>query len=72
VLFFGMSTSFQTASLSAEGVGKDVDLLMGNGYVENCVEDTFRLVRKSPDLRHVLDDKLNKPIGLPNSLDQSH
>jgi len=58
LLFFGMATNFQAASLSAEGAGKDIELLMGNGYVENCVDDTFRLARTSPTLRRLLEDKL--------------
>jgi L-erythro-3,5-diaminohexanoate dehydrogenase len=58
VLFFGMATNFQAASLSAEGIGRDVELLMGNGYVENCVEDAFRLVRACPGLRRLVEDKL--------------
>lgn len=45
VLFFGMATSFQRATLGAEGVGKDVKLLMGNGYVpghSQLMIDLFR------------------------------
>lgn len=54
-LLFSMATSFQAAALSAEGAGKDVELLVGNGYVANCVDDTFALVRSHPELRREMD-----------------
>jgi L-erythro-3,5-diaminohexanoate dehydrogenase len=54
-LLFSMATSFQAAALSAEGAGKDVELLIGNGYVPNCVEDTLNIVRRHPELRREID-----------------
>ena len=50
VLFFGMATNFQTAALTAEGAGKDIELLIGNGYLPGCVEDTLSLARSKPEL----------------------
>ena len=55
VLLFSMATSFQAAALSAEGAGKDVELIVGNGYVANCVEDAFNIVREHPELRREID-----------------
>jgi L-erythro-3,5-diaminohexanoate dehydrogenase len=49
VYFFAMSTSFTRAALGAEGVGKDVDLFIGNGFAHGHAEHTLALVR-SPDL----------------------
>jgi len=54
VYFFAMSTSFTAAALFAEGVSKDIDMFIGNGYVEGHVEATFALVREHPLLREVL------------------
>ena len=34
VYFFSMATSFTKAALGAEGVGKDVNMLIGNGYTK--------------------------------------
>ena len=51
VYFFAMSTSFTRAALGAEGVGRDVDLLIGNGYAENHATHTLDLVRAMPGLR---------------------
>ncbi|MGH7269804.1 MAG: L-erythro-3,5-diaminohexanoate dehydrogenase [Polyangiaceae bacterium] len=50
VYFFAMSTSFTKAALGAEGVSKDVDLFIGNGYARGHAEDTLDLLRKSPEL----------------------
>ena len=33
VYFFSMAVSFTKAALGAEGVGKDVDMFIGNGYL---------------------------------------
>jgi len=35
VYFFSMATSFTKAALGAEGIGADVDMILGNGYAEN-------------------------------------
>jgi L-erythro-3,5-diaminohexanoate dehydrogenase len=55
VYFFAMSTSFTSAALFAEGVSRDIDMYIGNGYVEGHVEATFELVRSHPALRALLE-----------------
>jgi L-erythro-3,5-diaminohexanoate dehydrogenase len=55
VLFFSMATSFTAAALGAEGVGKDVTLLVGNGYVPGHAELTLDLVRRDAGLRALLE-----------------
>ncbi|MFO1464631.1 MAG: L-erythro-3,5-diaminohexanoate dehydrogenase [bacterium] len=50
VLFFNMATNFSRAVLSAEGMGREVRLLMGNGYAEGHAEYALSLVRKHPVL----------------------
>ena len=41
--------------VATRGPGKDVELLVGNGYVANCVEDAFNIVREHPELRREID-----------------
>lgn len=55
VLFFAMTTSFSRAALGAEGVGKDVELLIGNGYVTGHAELTLHLLRRAPALRELFE-----------------
>lgn len=55
VLFFAMTTSFSRAALGAEGAGKDVDLLIGNGYVAGHAELTLRLLRRHAGLRALFE-----------------
>jgi L-erythro-3,5-diaminohexanoate dehydrogenase len=54
VYFFAMSTSFTRCALGAEGVGKDVELFIGNGYAEGHAEHTLALVRRAPELRALM------------------
>lgn len=54
VYFFAMSTSFTAAALFAEGISRDIDMYIGNGYVEGHVEATFDLVRRHAALRELL------------------
>ncbi|MFO1091350.1 MAG: L-erythro-3,5-diaminohexanoate dehydrogenase [Hyphomicrobiales bacterium] len=54
IVFFGMRTNFQAAALGAEGLGRDVTMLIGNGYVEGWVDETFALVRRYSELRALL------------------
>jgi L-erythro-3,5-diaminohexanoate dehydrogenase len=50
ILFFSMATSFTAAALTAEGVGRDVEMIIGNGYTEGWVETAFNLFRTCPEL----------------------
>jgi L-erythro-3,5-diaminohexanoate dehydrogenase len=50
VLFFSMATSFTAAALTAEGLGRDVEMIIGNGYTEGWVETAFDLYRANPML----------------------
>jgi L-erythro-3,5-diaminohexanoate dehydrogenase len=50
VYFFSMATSFTAAALGAEGIGKDVTMLIGNGYCRNHAEVALQTVRESPIL----------------------
>lgn len=51
VYFFSMATSFTAAALGAEGVGKDVDLLIGNGFARGHDLVTLQALRDCPALR---------------------
>lgn len=55
VYFFSMATSFTAASLGAEGVGKDIDMLMGNGYAKGNADYALSLLRESPALRRLFE-----------------
>jgi L-erythro-3,5-diaminohexanoate dehydrogenase len=46
-----MSTSFTQAALGAEGVGKDVDLFIGNGYAKGHAEHTLALLDAMPHVK---------------------
>ncbi len=50
VYFFSMATSFTTAALGAEGLGKDIDMMIGNGYARGHAELALDLVRTEPEL----------------------
>jgi L-erythro-3,5-diaminohexanoate dehydrogenase len=54
VYFFAMSTSFTAAALGAEGIGRDVDLFIGNGYAHGHAEHTLELVRGHKPLASIL------------------
>jgi L-erythro-3,5-diaminohexanoate dehydrogenase len=55
VCFFSMATSFTAAALLAEGLGKDVGLIIGSGYVPGHAELALDMVRQRPDLRAVFE-----------------
>jgi L-erythro-3,5-diaminohexanoate dehydrogenase len=55
VYFFAMSTSFTQAALGAEGVGKDVDLFIGNGYAVGHADHTLALLRDTPAVRSLFE-----------------
>jgi L-erythro-3,5-diaminohexanoate dehydrogenase len=55
VYFFSMTTSFTKAALGAEGVGKDVTLVIGNGFADGHAEHTLNLLRTTPKLRALFE-----------------
>jgi len=48
IYFFSMATSFTKAALGAEGIGKDVNMIIGNGYTRGHAEITYSVLRESP------------------------
>ncbi|MCL2698714.1 MAG: L-erythro-3,5-diaminohexanoate dehydrogenase, partial [Defluviitaleaceae bacterium] len=56
VYFFSMATSFTKAALGAEGVGKDVNMIVGNGYTKDHAEITLWLLRESEALRKIFNE----------------
>lgn len=57
VIFFSMATSFTAAALGAEGVGKDVTMLVGNGYAPGHADLTLDLLRSEPELRKLFETR---------------
>ncbi|MDQ4005447.1 MAG: L-erythro-3,5-diaminohexanoate dehydrogenase [Actinomycetota bacterium] len=55
VLFFSMATSFTAAALIAEGVGKDVTLLIGSGYVPGHADLALGMMRQHATLRALFE-----------------
>jgi len=56
VYFFSMATSFTAAALGAEGVGKDVNMLIGNGYTKNHAKITLEVLRENAKLRQLFSE----------------
>ena len=55
VYFFSMATSFTKAALGAEGVGKDLTMIVGNGYAKDHAEITLGVLRESEKLRDLFN-----------------
>ncbi len=56
--FFSMATSFTAAALTAEGVGRDIEMLIGNGYTAGWTDVALDLYRRNPPLAALLRGKL--------------
>lgn len=56
VYFFSMATSFTKAALGAEGAGKDVNMIIGNGYTKDHAEITLSELRESAALRKIFEE----------------
>jgi L-erythro-3,5-diaminohexanoate dehydrogenase len=53
IYFFSMATSFTKAALGAEGVGRDVTMIIGTGYTRGHAEHALNILRESPELREL-------------------
>lgn len=58
--FFSMATSFTKAALGAEGVGKDITMIIGNGYTKDHAEITLQELRENEKLRKVFEEMYAK------------
>lgn len=61
VYYFNMATDFARAALGAEGIGKDVDLLIGNGYAQGHAQLALDIVRRHATVRNLLEGNVRKP-----------
>ena len=50
-----MATSFTKAALGAEGVGKDIDMFIGNGYAKGHAEAALNILRRSGKIRKLYE-----------------
>ncbi|WP_126993088.1 L-erythro-3,5-diaminohexanoate dehydrogenase [Thermosipho globiformans] len=57
IYFFSMATSFTRAALGAEGVGKDVTMIIGNGYTKGHAELSLNILRESKEIRKLFEEK---------------
>jgi L-erythro-3,5-diaminohexanoate dehydrogenase len=55
VCFFNLATNFHQAALGAEGVGLDVEMLIGNGYAPEHAQFTLSLYRRNPLVKRWFD-----------------
>jgi len=56
IYFFSMATSFTAAALGAEGVGKDVQMIVGNGYTKDHAAISLQVLRENSSLRNVFTE----------------
>lgn len=54
--FFSMATDFTKAALGAEGVGKDIKMIMGNGYTKNHADVTLQIMRECNPLKDLYEE----------------
>ena len=57
VYFFSMATSFTKAALGAEGIGADVDMILGNGYAHHHAMISLDLLRRNPILMQLFQER---------------
>jgi L-erythro-3,5-diaminohexanoate dehydrogenase len=55
--FFNMANNFQAVALGAEGLGRDVECLIGVGYAPGHADTALNLVKTEPGLRAYLEER---------------
>jgi len=55
IYFFSMATAFTKAALGAEGVGKDVTMIIGNGYARGHAAHALQILRESAPIRELYE-----------------
>jgi len=62
ILFFSMATSFTTAALGAEGMARQVEMHIGNGYMLDCGSVALQLLRDYPALRAIFTKRFGTAV----------
>lgn len=62
ILFFSMATSFTVAALGAEGMARQVEMQIGNGYMPDHGKVAIQLLRDFPQLRTIFTRRFS-PVG---------
>jgi len=57
VYFFSMATSFTKAALGAEGIGADIDMILGNGYAHGHAAISIDLLRRNQTLMKLFKER---------------
>jgi len=57
VYFFSMATSFTKAALGAEGIGADVDMILGNGYAHGHAKTSLDLLKRNETLMKIFKER---------------
>lgn len=57
IYFFSMATSFTSAALGAEGVGRDIQMIIGNGYSVNHAQIALQVLRENKSLRELYEKR---------------
>lgn len=52
LLLFSMATSFTRAALTAEGAGRDITMIVGNGYTRGWTDQSLALYRRHAGLQN--------------------
>lgn len=55
VYFFSMASDFTKAALGAEGVGKDINMLVGNGYTKGHANVALQVLRENDKIRNLFN-----------------
>lgn len=58
--FFSMATSFSAAALTAEGLGKDLTMIVGSGFVPGHADLAVQMVRQDARLRSILQERFGR------------
>jgi len=68
VYFFSMATSFTAAALGAEGIGKDVTMVVGNGYLRGHATTALQVLRNHPPIAAYFGERYGHvPSGEPSA-----
>jgi L-erythro-3,5-diaminohexanoate dehydrogenase len=55
ILFFSMATSFSTAALGAEGLGRATTMIIGNGHMPDTGLVALNVLRENPEIRAIFE-----------------
>lgn len=72
IFFSNLSINYNTACLTAEGMGRELTMIPYKGYITGHADFTINIFRKYSELRELIDLWMKKDVGIKINIEENN